>query len=373
MRIAQLSPLFESVPPQLYGGTERVVSWLTEELVRRGHEVVLFASGDSSTAADLVPVVGRALRLGEGMDAIRAHMLQIGMVQRRAGEFDVIHSHIDLLGFPAFRRGDPPLLTTMHGRLDLPGMPDLLRVFQRHALASISDAQRAPAPQANWAGTVYHGLPLDEFPFAPVGGDFLVFLGRMSPEKRPDVAIRLARRAGVRLVLAAKVDRADREYFESVVRPLLSEPGIEFIGEVDERGKVALLREARALLFPILWPEPFGLAMIEALACGAPVLTRRCGSTAEVIDDGVSGFVCDDDESLLAAIGRIDEIDRRACRAAVETRFSAARMARDYECIYRHLQTSRRSARMRAASQSLSPWKPVQSLVRTASVTTPGA
>ena len=344
MRIAQIAPVCESVPPSGYGGTERVVSWLTEELVRRGHRVTLFASGDSRTRARLIPVMERALQRGGGSDSVMAHILEIGAVQRRLAEFDVLHSHIDYLAFPAFRDSDPPLLTTLHGRLDIEGLAPIVRHFWQRPLVSISDHQREPLPGANWVGTVHHGLPLADYPVGDGRGDYLLFLGRISPEKRPDVAIDVARRAGARLVLAAKVDPIDRDYFESVVRPRLDEPGIEFIGEVDQMAKLALLRDARALLFPILWPEPFGLVMIEAMACGTPVIARRCGSVDEVIGGSV-GFICDDDDALVRAIGEVGTIQRMRCRRWVEQWFSVERMATAYERIYRRLAVARRTDR----------------------------
>jgi glycosyltransferase involved in cell wall biosynthesis len=332
VRIAQLAPLDEAVPPKRYGGTERVVSWLTEELVRRGHDVTLFASGDSHTTAELVPVVPRAERPGGDAGPLAARVLQLGMVARRARRFDVVHSHIDLFGFPGL--DGLPALSTLHGRIDVGLYAPILRTFAHHPLVSISDAQRDPVPDAGWIGTVHHGLPIDDYPFTPDPEDYFAFVGRMSPEKRPDVAIEIARRAGVRLVLAAKVDRVDREYFETLVRPRLREPGIEYVGELGERDKVRLLRRARALLFPILWPEPFGLAMIEAMACGTPVLTRRCGSTPEVVADGATGFVCDSDAELVHAVAAVDRLDRRLCREHVARRFDVGRMARDYEALY---------------------------------------
>lgn len=337
MRIAQLAPLAEAVPPKLYGGTERVVSWLSEALVARGHQVTVFATGDSTTAAELVPVLPKALRLGGPEDPLASHVLQMGIVRDRADDFDVIHSHVDLLGFLAFATARPPVLTTLHGRLDLPGLPAALAHFRRHPLVSISDAQRLPAPDAAWLATVYHGLPVDGIPVGPGRGDYFAWIGRMSPEKRPHAAIRLARRAGVRLLIAAKIEAVDRVYFEQQVKPLLHEPGIEYVGEVSEEQKMRLLGDARALLYPIFWPEPFGLAMVESLACGTPVLTRRCGSTPEIVDDGVVGFIGDDDEDVYRAIANVDRIDRRACRRWVEQRFTADRMAGDYESLYADL------------------------------------
>lgn len=345
MRIAQIAPLAESVPPRLYGGTERVVSWLTEALVARGHDVTLFASGDSVTSARLVAVGDRALR-GRSGDPVASHVLMTALARERAEQFDVVHSHIDFLPFLAFDGSKPPIVGTMHGRLDLPWLPPMFRQFRGVPLVSISDAQRRPAPDANWIATVHHGLPVAGYPVGEGRGDYMLFLGRMSPEKRPEAAIAAARRAGVRLLLAAKVDDVDRVWFDRTVAPLLSGPDVEFVGEVDEHEKHALLCDARAMLFPIDWPEPFGLAMIEAMACGTPVITRRCGSTPEVVADGVTGFVCDDDDAVVDAIRRIDTIDRLACRRRVEERFSTERMAADYEAVYERLLAAR-SVRVR--------------------------
>jgi glycosyltransferase involved in cell wall biosynthesis len=341
LRIAQLAPLMEAVPPHLYGGTERVVSWLTEALVRRGHRVTLFASGDSHTQAELVPVVERAIRLaGEG-DPVAGLTAMLGVVQRRLDDFDVIHSHLDTFAFPAVGACGPPLLTTLHNRLDEPWLVPVFRAFPQQPLVSISMAQRAPLPDARWVGCVHHGLPLAEYPLGSGGGDYALFLGRMSPEKRPHTAIEVARRAGMRLILAAKVDRADQAYFDEVVRPLLRGPGVDFVGEVDHAAKVQLLGEARALLFPIFWPEPFGLVMIEALACGAPVVTTGCGAAPEVVADGRVGFVCRSDAELVRGLERACEIDRRACRAWVEERFTDERAAAQYEALYRRLVAER--------------------------------
>ena len=340
MRIAMMAPLYESVPPSCYGGTERVVWWLAEELLRRGHHVTLFATGDSRCSAELVPVVERALRTaskGTLIDPIALHLAAARMARARADEFDLIHSHIDFIGFPAFDRSPVPVVTTMHGRLDIEGLTEIHRSY-RSPVVSISDSQRAPLPAANWVGTVYHGLPMDLYSFGEGRGDYVLFLGRISPEKAPDVAIRVARRAGIRLVIAAKVDAADRTYFETVVEPLLRDgDGVEYIGEVGDQRKIELLRDARALLFPVCWPEPFGLVMIEAMACGAPVVARRFGSVPEVVRGGRTGFICDDEDELVAALGRLDEIDRRDCRRWVEDRFSVTRMAADYEALYRRL------------------------------------
>jgi len=349
LRIAQLSPLFEAVPPKLYGGTERVVSWLTEALVHRGHHVVLFASGDSQTSAELVPVVDRAIRLARGGDPIVSHTTMLGMVQQRAHEFDVIHSHLDTFALPAFGPQHPPAVTTMHGRLDLPWLEPAFRVFADRPLVSISYSQRRPVEWARWVACIHHGLPIENYPVGEGRGDYVLFLGRMSPEKRPHAAIALARRAGIRIVLAAKVDEADKRYFEEVVEPMLDAPGVEYVGEADQQQKLRLLGDARALLFPMFWPEPFGLVMIEALACGTPVITTSCGAAPEVVADGHVGFVCDGDEQLQRALGRIDEIDRRACRAWAEERFTSDRAAREYEAVYRTL-IAERHRRVRSAS-----------------------
>lgn len=324
-----------------------MVSWLTEALVRRGHAVTLFASGDSRTSGTLVPVIDRAIRLaGPGLvDSLAAHIYAIGLIRERADEFDVVHSHLDYFPFPAFRHLSTPLITTLHGRLDLWHLPGVYRFYRELPLISTSNAQREPLPEANWAGTVYHGLPLDQYaPVGPGNGGYFVFLGRISPEKRPHVAIEVARRAGVRLAIAAKVDAVDQQYFSEVVVPLLRDPHVEFIGEADETTKRDLLRNATGLLLPILWPEPFGLAMIEAMAYGTPVVTRRCGSTLELIAHGEVGYLCDDDDELVNAVKKVEQLDRAACRRWVEERFSVDRMAADYEAIYRRLIERRRKA-----------------------------
>jgi glycosyltransferase involved in cell wall biosynthesis len=342
MKIALLAPLHEAVPPHRYGGTERVLSWLTEELVRRGHQVTLFASGDSRTAAKLVPVTPVALRPCGAKEVIGPHLKEIALLRDRLEEFDVVHSHVDFFALPFHRKNDPPVVTTLHGRLDLPEFAPVYTTFRSEAFVSISDAQRLPVPDLNWVATVHHGLPLEDYPVGP-GGDYLLFLGRISPEKRPHAAIDIARRLGVKLVIAAKVDPTDREYYEQHVVPRLAGGGVEHVGETDLAETVRLLQGARALLFPIDWPEPFGLAMIESMACGTPVVTRRCGSTLEVVEHGKTGFVCDDDEDITRALERIDRIDRAACRRHVETRFSVGRMADDYEAVYRRLVRERMS------------------------------
>ncbi|MEX2217438.1 MAG: glycosyltransferase family 4 protein, partial [Phycisphaerales bacterium] len=293
VRIAQISPLFESVPPRLYGGTERVVSYLTEELVRLGHEVTLFASGDSRTGARLVACSERALRLGGAAHPWAHHIAQLEWVAGRAGEFDVVHFHTDSLHFPLVRRLGVPHVTTLHGRLDAPDLAPLYREFAELPMVSISDSQRGPLPWVNWAATVYHGLPAGAFPFRARPEPYLAVVGRVSPEKRVDDAIRIARAVGVEVRIAAKVDEADRGDFEGVIRPMLREPGVVFLGEQGEREKAELLAGALALLFPVDWPEPFGLVMIEAMACGTPVVARRRGSVPEVVDEGVTGAVFD--------------------------------------------------------------------------------
>ena len=343
MRIAQVAPLIESVPPRLYGGTERVVSFLTDELVRLGHDVTLFASGDSRTTAKLVAVSPQALRLDATCrDQLAPHVLMLEWVAARAWQFDVIHLHIGELHFPVLRRM-PQLrhVTTQHGRLDLPELQPLYREFRDMPVVSISEAQRRPLPQAHWIGTVHHGLPTALFSFHAEPGSYLAFLGRISPEKRVDRAIAIATACGERLRIAAKVDPADREYFERDIRPLLDNPLVEFIGEIGERDKNEFLGGAKALLFPIDWPEPFGLVMIEALACGVPVVAFAGGSVREVIDDGVTGFVVESIDGAVDAVRRIGEIDRRTCRDVFERRFTVTRMACQYLDVYRSILTVR--------------------------------
>ena len=344
MRIAQVAPLIESVPPRLYGGTERVVALLTNELVRRGHDVTLFASGDSRTSAHLVPSWPRALRLG-GLcqDPLAPHLLMLEQVARRAEDFDVLHFHISQFHFPLVRRLPVAHLTTLHGRLDLPELAPLFAEFSDMPIVSISDAQRKPLPDAGWIGTVHHGLPLDLLEFHSDPGSYLAFLGRIAPEKRVDRAIAIAIACGQRLRIAAKVDPADRQYFERDIRPLLDHPLIEYIGEIAEEQKSDFLGGASALLFPIDWPEPFGLVMIEAMACGVPVVAYRGGSVAEIIEHGVTGFVVDTLGQAIEATQAAAGLSRRRCRSVFERRFSAARMAADYERLYAALVTSRHS------------------------------
>jgi glycosyltransferase involved in cell wall biosynthesis len=331
MKIAQVAPLFESVPPSLYGGTERVVSYLTDELVRQGHDVTLFASGDSRTRATLASMCPRSLRLDPACrDQLAWHVLMTAQVAARAHDFDVIHFHIGHIHFPLVRYLDVPHVTTLHGRLDLPELVPLFAEFGDVPVISISDAQREPLPHANWCGTILHGLPDGLMRFDPRGGDYLAFLGRISPEKRVDRAIAIATALGWPLRIAAKVDQMDADYFEREIRPLLDNPLVEFIGEIGEAEKSAFLGGARALLFPIDWPEPFGLVMIEALACGTPVVAFRGGSVEEVLDDGVTGFIVDSLDEAIAATSRIGAIDRAACRRSFDERFTARRMARDH-------------------------------------------
>lgn len=337
MKIAQIAPLMESVPPRLYGGTERIVSWLTEELVAQGHDVTLFASGDSMTAANLMACTPEAIRLSATMkDYVPHYTLMADRVRRFADQFDILHFHIDLFHFPLFRGLEYKTITTLHGRQDIPDLWPFYRAFPRMPLVSISDSQRAPIPDATFAGTVLHGLPANlHRPNTDARGGYLAFLGRISPEKRPDRAIELATAMGMPLKIAAKVDKADQDYFREVIHPLIEgNPLVSFIGEVDERAKTRFLGEARALLFPIDWPEPFGLVMIEAMACGTPVLAFRCGSVSEVIDDGLSGRIVDTMPEAIAALPEVVALDRRAVRRQFEARFTAARMARDYVGLY---------------------------------------
>lgn len=337
MRIAQVAPLYESVPPKLYGGTERVVSWLTTELTRQGHDVTLFASGDSETPATLVSGWPAALRLGGCGDGLTPHVLLIEDVARRAEEFDILHFHIAQLHFPVVRRLRATYVTTLHGRLDLPELGPLFHEFDDHPVVSISNAQRTPLPHANWAATIHHGLPPATLRFNPGPGTYLAFLGRISPEKRADRAIEIARRCGFPLRIAAKVDPVDTAYFENEIRPLLEDPLVEFVGEIGEAEKSAFLGGAKALIFPIDWPEPFGLVMIEALACGTPVVAFNNGSVPEVLEHGVTGFIVDTVDDAVEVTRRIDSIDRRVCRGVFEQRFSASRMAEEYVAVYEQL------------------------------------
>lgn len=344
MRIAQIAPLTESVPPKFYGGTERVVSYLTEELVRQGHDVTLFASGDSQTAATLVACTEKALRLDSGMQDPSPHnIVMLEKVRRQAGDFDVLHFHIDHIHFPIFRDIAERMVTTLHGRLDLPDLQPLYEEFCDIPLVSITRHQRLPMPPVNWVGMVHHGLPVHIYPFsASPNGGYLAFLGRICPEKRADRAIEIARRAGITLKIAAKVDAVDRSYFEDHIRHLLGHPLIEFVGEIGEQEKARFLGNARALLFPIDWPEPFGLVMIEAMACGTPVIAYGCGSVPEVIDEGVSGFIVGGIDEAVDAVRNLDALDRYRIRRRFEERFSVERMAKDYLAIYHSMAEPRR-------------------------------
>jgi glycosyltransferase involved in cell wall biosynthesis len=339
MKIAQIAPLMESVPPRLYGGTERIVSYLTDELVRLGHEVTLFASADSITAAELVGCASMALRLDSNVrDPIPYYMLMLDRVRRLAEEFDILHFHIDQFHFPLFSRMAGRTVTTLHGRQDLPDLKPLYLGFDDMPLISISDDQRRPIANANFVATVHHGIPRSlHTPIYNPRGGYVAFLGRISPEKRPDRAIRMARTLGIPLKIAAKVDKVDEAYFREKIVPLLSDPGVEFIGEINERSKTEFLGEAQALLFPIDWPEPFGLVMIEAMACGTPVLAFRRGSVSEIIDQGVTGAIVDTMEEAVLMLPRVLALDRRAVRRRFEQRFSSARMAADYVGVYRAL------------------------------------
>jgi glycosyltransferase involved in cell wall biosynthesis len=339
LRVAQIGPLYERIPPKLYGGTERVVSYITEELVRRGHEVTLFASGDSITSAKLEAGCPQALRL-IGRPELGA-FLQFPMLSEAfegaAERFDVIHTHIDYWAFPFARLSGMPTVATMHGRLDIDDLRPVYKHYQSMPLVSISDAQRTPLPFMNWVATIHHGLPRDLLRFSAKPGKYLAFLGRISPEKRPDIGIKVARQAGIPFKIAAKVDVVDREYFETAIKPLLSPPDVEYIGEIGEAEKSEFLGNALALLFTIDWPEPFGLAMIEAMACGTPVIARRCGSVPEVVNPGVTGFVANEVDELVAAAKRVDSLSRERCRREFEERFTVETMVDRYESVYRQL------------------------------------
>jgi len=339
LKIAQIAPLMESVPPLRYGGTERVVSYLTEELVRQGHDVVLFGTGDSVTSATLVPGAPKALRLDASVrDPLPYMMLHLERVRQRADEFDVLHFHVDVLHFPIFRRLASQTLTTLHGRLDLPELLPFYREFSDMPVVSISDDQRRPLPHARWIATIPHGLPrnLARF-YAQPCGEYLAFLGRISPEKGPDRAIAIAKRVGIKLKIAAKVDRADEAYFKNEIEPLMDHPLIEWMGEITENEKPDFLGNALALLFPIDWPEPFGLVVIEAMACGTPTIAYRRGSVPEVIDDGKSGIIVDTEDAAIDAVRRLPRMTRAGVRACFERRFTVERMAADYVRLYQTL------------------------------------
>lgn len=349
MRIAQIAPLVESVPPTLYGGTERVVSWLTEELVAMGHDVTLFASGDSVTRATLAPIVPRALRLAGVPDCTPYNFIMLDKVAACQHEFDIVHFHIDFFHYPLFRRLAHKTINTLHGRQDLPGLADLYRAFAHMPLVSISDNQRKPLPPVNWLGTVYHGMPKELLKEGTGEGGYLAFLGRICADKGILPAIEISRRAGLPLKVAAKVDPADRKYFEEQVQPVLAQnPHVEFIGEIDDARKCYFLGNAKGLLFPISWPEPFGLVMIEAMACGTPVVAFNSGSVPEVMEDGLTGFVVDDIEGAVAAVNKLDGLFRPSIRSRFEERFSAGAMARDYVRIYKQLIASEGAVTMAA-------------------------
>jgi glycosyltransferase involved in cell wall biosynthesis len=350
MKIAQVSSLMEAVPPKLYGGTERIVSYLTDELVELGHDVTLFASGDSVTKAKLAAGWPHALRLEPSMqDYVAPHVVLLETLARRAEEFDIIHLHVDYLGYPLLQRTGVPFMATLHGRLDLPELKRIYQLFGEVPVVSISDSQREPLPEANFVDTVYHGLPKDLLPMAAGEGGYLAFIGRISPEKAPDAAIRIAGRAGIKIKIAAKVDRVDREYFEKHIEPLLAQPHVEFIGEINEEQKADFLGNAAGLLFPIAWREPFGLAMIEAMSCGTPVIAMRNGSVPEVIDQGVTGFIVQSEDEAVAAVARLRSLSRTEIRRTFEQRFTARRMAEDYVALYRRLIAGHQPAQLMLA------------------------
>jgi glycosyltransferase involved in cell wall biosynthesis len=348
MKIAQIAPLTESVPPKLYGGTERVVSYITEALVDLGHDVTLFASGDSQTRAKLEPVWPHALRLDPTIrDRIAPHMLLMEHVRRQAEAFDVLHFHMDYYSFSLFKRQDTAFVTTLHGRLDLPEQQPVFDTFNNAPVISISDSQRVPLPQAKWLTTVYHGLPEKLYMPQPVEQKYLAFLGRISPEKRVDTAIRIAQCCGLPIRIAAKIDSADSEYFERDIKPLFDLPHVEYIGEIADHQKAEFLSGAHALLFPIDWPEPFGLVMIEAMACGTPVIAFNRGSVQEVIDDGISGFVVEDETSAVAAVNRLHTVPRKRVRQCFEERFTSHRMARQYVEAYQAVIRAQKRSRFK--------------------------
>jgi glycosyltransferase involved in cell wall biosynthesis len=338
MQIAQVAPLYESVPPKYYGGTERVVSYLTEELVRQGHEVTLFASGDSVTRAHLVAACRRSLRLDKHcVDQLSHQMLMLEHVFQRAPEFDIIHFHVDYMHFPVSRRQQLTHITTLHGRLDIPDLVPLYLEYRDMPLVSISYGQREPLAWANWQATVYHGVPADLYQFREKQGDYLAFLGRISPEKRVDRAIEIAKQVGMPVKIAAKIDRVDKDYFETVVEPLLRDPLVEFVGEIGDGEKEEFLGHAYALLFPIDWPEPFGLVMIEAMACGTPVIAYRSGAVSEVMEEAHTGFIVEGLEDAVEAVRRVPKLSRKRCREIFDQRFTAERMAHDYVEVYERL------------------------------------
>ncbi|MBP0588291.1 glycosyltransferase family 4 protein [Paraburkholderia sp. LEh10] len=353
MRIAQIAPLEEAVPPALYGGTERVVSYLTEALVALGHDVTLFASGDSRTRAHLEAAWPHSLRLDRSIcDPLAPHLAMLEHVRRRAHEFDILHFHLSYLPFPVFSQMQTPFVTTLHGRLDLPELRPVFDLFPQVPVVSISDSQRAPLPAANWLDTIHHGVPVDLLTPQPhVRPTYLAFLGRASPEKRVDLAVEIAARAGFPLKIAAKVDKADEAYFRKVIEPLLAQPHVDFLGEINEVEKSEFLSGALALLFPIDWPEPFGLAMIEAMACGTPVIAFKRGSVPEVIEHGVTGYVVDDVDGAARAATRLAALSRSKVRERFEHRFTSTTMAQRYLDVYASLTAATRP-RLRAVAGS---------------------
>jgi glycosyltransferase involved in cell wall biosynthesis len=349
MRIAQVAPLYESVPPKYYGGTERVVSYLTEELVRQGHEVTLFASGDSETKARLVAACRRSLRLDKHcIDQLAHHSVMLERVFQQASEFDIVHFHVDYLHFSMSRRQQITHVTTLHGRLDIPDLFPLYQEFRDMPVISISNVQREPLPCANWQTTVYHGLPADLYRFRAQPGSYLAFLGRISPEKRVDRAIEIAKRVQIPLKIAAKVDRVDKKYFKSTIEPLLCDSLVEVVGEIGDREKDEFLGNAYALLLPIDWPEPFGLVMIEAMACGTPVIAYCGGAVPEIMEEGHTGFIVDELEGAVEAARRIPKLSRKRCREVFERRFTATRMANDYLRVYERLINRKRDEPLEA-------------------------
>ncbi|HEX8417798.1 MAG TPA: glycosyltransferase family 4 protein [Methylobacterium sp.] len=357
MRIAQIAPLSEAVPPKFYGGTERVVSWITEELVRQGHEVTLFASGDSMTSAKLSAATPEGLRLLGYRDHTASHLAMLHQIRKRAHEFDILHFHIDLLQYPMFEDLNHKCLTTMHGRLDVPDFMPVYRTFTGMPLVSISDYQRKPMPKnVNWLSTIHHGLPAENCPYVPdAKGGYLAFLGRISPEKRPDRAIEMAKRSGVPLKIAAKVDKADKDYWDEVIEPMIHDPLIEFIGEINEEQKKDFLGNALALAFPIDWPEPFGLVMIEAMSAGTPVIAFRNGSVPEVIADGVSGVVVDSMDEAVEAVHRVKTMSRAGVRRHFESGFTAQKMVEQYVAAYESLLASEGNVIQLPSSGAFSP------------------
>jgi glycosyltransferase involved in cell wall biosynthesis len=352
MHIAQIAPLTEAVPPKLYGGTERVIYWLTEELVALGHEVTLFASGDSCTSAKLEPIWPRALRLdGSVRDANALHMMMLEQVRRRADEFDFLHFHLDYYPFSLFSRQRTPFLTTLHGRLDLPEHQPVFETFSAAPVVSISNAQRRPLPQARWINTIYHGLPERLLTPQTAKPSYFAFLGRIAPEKRLDIAIRVAEHCGIPLKVAAKIDGADRDYYDEKIKPLMNSPLVEYVGEINDHEKSAFLSGAIALLVPIDWPEPFGLVMIEAMACGTPSIAFNRGSVPEVVEDGVTGFIVEDEAGAMGAVDRLSHLSRTLIRERFEQRFTARRMALDYLASYRALMDAT-TPRLRLVSEA---------------------